>query len=236
MTTTGTTDPREAMAGGLSGHDGTTALWDELAGLGRADLVRRYRASVACFDDRVFELTDAQLDQAWAPEAGVGVWPIRVLLGHLADAELVWAQRIRRAAAEPGSVLSVWDEHAWIDAGMYGADPSGATSPNGVAAPVGAFVAAVYTLRQWVGEWLSGLNDDVWSRRVMHPERGPLGMAGLVTLNTWHVEHHGWYLNAKIVKLLGEREACEPAGCANPACACGASSSGGTPEPRGDAG
>ncbi|MEQ8850484.1 MAG: DinB family protein [Phycisphaerales bacterium] len=222
MTQTGT-------AGGLrlTGFDGTTGLWDQLVGLGTQDLVRRYRASVACFDDRVFELTDEQLDQAWASEAGVGVWPIRVLLGHLADAEVVFAHRIRRVAAEPGSVLGVWDEQAWVDAGLYGADPSGATSPNAAAAPVGAFVAAVYTLRQWVGEWLGGLHEGVWSRQVMHPERGPLGLRSIVALNTWHLEHHGWYLNAKIVKLLGEREACEPAGCANPACACG---------PKGDAG
>ncbi len=210
----------------LTGFDGTTGLWDQLAGLGAGDLVRRYRASVACFDDRVFELGDEPLDQAWAAEAGVGVWPIRVLLGHLADAELFQSWRIRRVVAEPGSVLTTWDEDSWINAGLYaGVDAPGGV--NTVPPPVGAFVASMYTSRQWVGEWLGALQPRVWDLAVLHPEWGSVTLRDLVVLSAWHLEHHAWYLNAKIVRLLGEREACEPSACANPACACG---------PKGDAG
>lgn len=204
------------------GHDGTTGLWDELMGLDHGAAVRRYRASVGCFDDRVFELDDGQLDQAWMPEAGVGRWAIRALLGHLADAEVVLSHRIRRAVAEPGSVVQEWDEIAWLDAGMYA--PPGAAPPgkgiNSAPPPIGAFVAAVYTMRQWVGEWLGSLHEGAWGLSVLHPTRGALSVRALVAYNTYHVEHHGWYLNAKVTKLLGPREACEPTDCANPACAC----------------
>lgn len=213
----------------FAGPDGSSALWDALAGLAVPDAVRRYRASVACFDDRVFELGDEQLDQAWATEAGVGRWPIRVLLGHLADAELFQAWRIRRAVAEPGAVLTTWDEGAWRDAGLYESaeGPSGEAALNATAPPIGAFVAAVYTSRQWIGEWLGGLRADAWERAVLHPEWGPVRVRELVAVSTLHLEHHAWYLNAKIVKLIGEREACEPSGCANPACACGPKGEGG---------
>lgn len=204
------------------GVDGTTGLFEHLLGLGRDGAVRRYRASVGCFDNRVFDLTDGQLDQAWVPDAGVGRWPIRALLGHLADAELVQSFRIRRAVAEPGSVTDGWDPDAWFDSGIYGTVgvAEGRAPVNGAPPPIGAFVAAVYTTRQWMGEWLGMLGEEAWGRSILHAKRGALSVRELVAMNTWHLEHHAWYLNAKVGRLLGEREGCEPASCENPACAC----------------
>ena len=210
------------------GRDGTTGLWDQIAATPTPELIRRFRFSVGHFDERVFELGDEQLDQAWLPEAGVGRWPVRVLLGHLADAELVLAHRIRRVVAEPGSVVAEWDEDAFIDAGLYappGAEDSGDSGDavNTVPPPPGAFVATIYTLRQWTGEWLSGLAPACWDRRVLHPTRGELSLTDMVRLTTWHVEHHAMFLNAKVERMLGPRpaEGCSPTGCARPGCACG---------------
>jgi hypothetical protein len=205
------------------GMDGTTGLWYHVRGTDRAELPRRYRFSVGHFDERVFELSDEQLDQAWMPEAGVGRWPIRVLLGHLADAEVVYTHRLRRAVAEPGAVLALWDEDAFIDAGLYAGGARDGGGPLRVPPPPGAFVASIYTLRQWTGEWLSSLTDQAWGRTVMHPQRGELSVRDLAHLNTWHVEHHAMFLNAKVERLLGPRpaESCTPSGCAKPGCGCG---------------
>lgn len=219
-------DTRNALASGLPGMDGTTALWDDIAAMSTGELVRRFRFSVGHFDPRVFEMGDEMLDRAWLPEAGVGRWPIRVLLGHLADAELVWAARVRKAVAEPGSVLTAWDEDAPIDAGLYAPpseDRDHPTSPNTTPPAIGAFVASLYTVRQWVGEWLGGLEDAAWDLRALHPERGELSVRTIVELMTWHVEHHAGFLNLKVEKLLGPRpveEACEPGGCGKHDCAC----------------
>lgn len=218
----GDTGVRAELVGQFVGVDGTTGLFEHLIGLDRDEAVRRYRASIACLDDRVFELDDEQLDQAWLPEAGVGRWPIRAVLGHLADAEMMQSQRIRRAVAEPGSVTGAWDPDAWFDSGIYGSagGPNGEAAVNGMPPPIGAFVAAIYTTRQWMGEWIGALGDEAWGRSVLHQTRGALTVRELVAMNTWHLEHHAWYVNAKVNKFLGERESCEPGSCGNPACAC----------------
>lgn len=210
-----------AHAAAVLGADGTTGLWDSIAGMDSRDLVRRYRYSVGHFDDRVFELSEEQLDTAFAPEAGVGRWPVRVLLGHLADAELVNAHRIRRAVAEPGAVLGLWDENAFIDAGLYHSPGGGGASLNGAPAPIGAFVGAIWTMRQWVGEWLGKLEAGAWHRTVMHPERGELSVRDLVVGNVWHLENHAYWLNLKAERFLGPRPSgCGPTGCGASGCAC----------------
>lgn len=166
---------------------------DAFLAMGVPQLLERYRIGVEHFDRRVFELTDEQLDMAWLPSAGVGRWPCRVLLGHLADAELVFVARMRQMVAEERPTFSVWDENAFIDAGIY----------NGPARPPGAFVAAIHTLRKWHGEWLGTLEPAAFERMALHPVRGPQSMKTVLTYDTWHLEHHAWYLNAKVARLKG---------------------------------
>lgn len=165
------------------------------------DVLARYRVGVERLDRRVFELSDAQLDTAFRPEAGVGRWPARVLLGHVADAEMVFVHRIRRAVGEDGPVFALWDENAFIDRGLYG------TPETGSKHPVGAYVATVHTLRLWTGPWLATLPASDWARQGMHPERGPMSVRTILNYATWHLEHHAWYLNAKVRRLLGETSA-----------------------------
>jgi hypothetical protein len=178
------------------------------------ELIARYRQGLSGFDPRLFELSDEQMDMAFLPDAGVGRWPIRVLVGHIADAELAYTHRMRRAAAEDNPVLSGWDIDAFIDAGLYADGRQ----------PVAGFVAVIHTLRRWTSEWLHTLSDDQWERRALHPERGPESIRHMLALATWHLEHHGRYLNAKICRLLGPAPAADPADSkgARPAGGCGA--------------
>lgn len=156
-----------------------------------AELLERFRIGVEAFDRRVLELSDEQLDMAWLPEAGVGRWPARILLGHLADAEVFFVGRMRRIVAEDGPVFEVWDENQFIDSNVYRDQP------------VAAFVAAIHTLRKWIGPWLAGLPPEAFQRRAMHPVRGEQTLRMVLAYDTWHLEHHAWYLNAKVARLLG---------------------------------
>lgn len=169
---------------------------DEVASLPVEGLIERYARGVENFDKRVFELTDAMLDTAFLPSAGVGRWPARVLLGHLADAELLLVHRMRRIAAEDGPVLAVWDEHAPIDAGLYG------TPETGARYPVGAFIAVIHSLRKWHAEWMGTLSDGQWERTGLHPERGAVTIRSIADYATWHLEHHAGFLRKKIDRLL----------------------------------
>ena len=170
---------------------------EEVGALSMVELIARYRLGVENFDRRVFELTDAQLDTPFRPESGVGLWPARVLLGHLADAEVPSVYRMRRVVAEERPVLEAWDEQAFIDAGMYGGVEGGAKSP------IGGFIATIHTLRQWSGEWLVTLADAAWSRSGLHTQAGEQSLRDLVDKAVWHLEHHAWYLNQKVALFLG---------------------------------
>ena len=179
------------------------ASWESFRSMPTGDLIDRFEVGVDRLDARVFEIGDDGLDRAWPAEAGVGPWPIRVLLGHLADAEVSFAHRMRRVVAEPGSEIAVWDEHAFIDAGLYGVVAmSGGAKP--VSPAIGGDVAAVHTMRRWLGPWLRSLPADAWQRSGLHAGRGPLSLTDLLAYDTWHLERHAWFCNLKVAKLLGE--------------------------------
>src|SRR4030095_4553806 len=50
-------------------------------------------------------------------------WAVCEVLGHLADAEIALAFRIRKVAAEPGQVLVAWDQDRWAEGGRYRRTP-----------------------------------------------------------------------------------------------------------------
>ncbi len=72
------------------------------------DIVTRLEASR---DEtlKYFDLNDEQLDRTYAP----GKWPVRFILHHLADAETILFDRIRRVLSEPRQVLWAFDQDAW---------------------------------------------------------------------------------------------------------------------------
>ena len=58
---------------------------------------------------RYFDLTGEQLNCTYGP----GKWSVRFLLHHLADAETVLNDRIRRVISEPRQVVWAFDQDAW---------------------------------------------------------------------------------------------------------------------------
>lgn len=189
----------------------------------RAEMVARHRFGIEGLDSRIFELDEEQLDRAFLSDVvtgsgvPVGKWPVRVLLGHLADAELLFVHRIRRTLAEDRPVLALWDEMAFVDSGIYGPEHS---------APIAGFVATVHTLRRWQSELLMPLTEAHWKRTAMHPEQGELSLSWIVAYSTWHLEHHARYLRAKVEHMLGPRlaepdVAAEAQGCCGGGGGCG---------------
>lgn len=188
---------------------------EELTELPIDALITRFRRGVENYAPRLFSMSDDLHDYGFAPhvhaEHQTGLWSIRTLLGHVTDAELVYAHRLRRAVAEESPVNPDWDEQAFLDAGLYQGPIEGTPSPLTTAPSIAGFLAVTHTLRQWTSEWLMGLNIDQWDRKLLHPVFGPMTLKGLVALQTWHLEHHARFLNNKIGQLLGPEEA--PSGC-----------------------
>ena len=68
---------------------------------------------------RYFDLGAEDLARTYAP----GKWPVRYILLHLADAETVLFDRIRRVLSEPRQVLWVFDQDAFAKGLDYSAVP-----------------------------------------------------------------------------------------------------------------
>ena len=169
----------------------------ELRALPVPELIARYRKATELVPRRVLDLTDEQLDTFFRPEASVGRWSVRVLLGHLADADLAESHRMRRTVAEDHPLISPWDENAFIDASLYGDSKGGADKP------VAGFIAVIHTLRLWTGQWLATLTPEQLQRAALHQEKGEVTVHDMLVVMTWHFEHHLRYLNLKLDKLLG---------------------------------
>lgn len=184
-----------------------TGTAKEIAALPIGEMLSRYRRGVGNYDPRVFSLSAEQLDMAFLPDANVGRWSVRMLLGHMADAEIVFVHRMRRAVAEERPLLAVWDENAFIDSGLYAIPRE--VQQGDPASLVGGFVAVLHTMRMWSFQWLSGLTPEQFNRVAMHPERGEQRVRDILSYAIWHVEHHSRFLQLKCDRMLGPVE--EPA-------------------------
>lgn len=98
-------------------------------------------------------------DELATPERE-GKWSAGQVLCHLADAELVYGYRARKAVAESGYRMTGYDQDAWARELRY-ADTDPALALEQIAA-----------LRGLNLRWLAGLTDEELERYGEHPERG----------------------------------------------------------------
>jgi hypothetical protein len=66
-----------------------------------------------------FDLSQEHLARCYAP----GKWPVRFILHHLADAETVLFDRVRRVISEPRQVIWAFDQDAWAKGLSYSQMP-----------------------------------------------------------------------------------------------------------------
>lgn len=68
---------------------------------------------------KYFDLPDTEMGKSYAP----GKWTVCQLLHHIADAESVLYDRIRRAISKPGQVVWGFDQDAWAEKLEYEDQP-----------------------------------------------------------------------------------------------------------------
>jgi len=120
------------------------------------------------------KLGDKGMERSYAP----GKWSARMILCHLADAELVFAFRLRQALAEPHHVIQPFDQDAWA---------SSYSSPSlSAKAALNAFSA----LRQWNISLLKNVPPAAFAKPVTHPERGSMTFKVLVETMAGHDLNH----------------------------------------------
>ena len=113
-----------------------------------------------------------RLGQAPAP----GKWSAREILCHLADCEIVFAYRLRQAAAEDHHVIQPFDQDKW--AASYAAY-------DGVAA-----LAVFSSLRNWNILFIKNVSPETMAKLVTHPERGEMTFKIVVETMAGHDINH----------------------------------------------
>ena len=121
-----------------------------------------------------FELSGEQLERSYAP----GKWPVRWLLHHLADAETVMYDRIRRTISEPRQVLWAFDQDKWASGLDYRQMPLELSRRIYEAVRGGV----IYQAR------LNYENNGL--REFVHSETGVRTLKDEFDKVAWHNEHH----------------------------------------------
>ena len=120
---------------------------------------------------------------------GPGAWSITELAAHLADSDLVMADRIKRVIAEENPTLQAYPENAWLD------------RLGSARLPVEDAAVLFAANRAWVVQILRGLDDAAFARTGTHTELGRQTLAEVVVKTVHHLDHHLKFLYAKRAKL-----------------------------------
>jgi len=128
-----------------------------------------------------------------ARRPGRGEWAVAEVLGHLADAEIALAFRIRKIAAEPREVLVAWDQDRWADNGGYRRTP-----PREALATFAA-------LRRSNLAYVGRLSTTQKAQHGRHPEYGRLTIPQLLAHWADHDLNHLEQIRAAHRRLAGRR-------------------------------
>jgi DinB superfamily len=113
-----------------------------------------------------------------AKNRGAGTWSVRWILHHLADAETVLYDRIRRTLAEPRPVLWAFDQDAWAKGLDYDGIPLSVSR--------GIFAAT----RDGVIHQARAHYERSGSREYVHSETGVRTLREEFDKVAWHNERH----------------------------------------------
>jgi len=114
-----------------------------------------------------------------------GKWSTLEVVCHLADFEIVGADRIKRVIAENEPTLLGGDEKAFAARLAYhqrDADEE---------------LLLIETIRSQVARILRTLKPEDFQRRGVHSEAGPLTLEAFVQRNTRHIPHHVRFIEEK---------------------------------------
>src|SRR5229473_1498349 len=107
-----------------------------------------------------------------------GKWSIRQIVAHVADSELVGAQRFRQVIAEDNPALGAYDQNAWAKNLDYARRlPKQA-------------LESFRRIRAENHELLKSLPEPAFERKGVHAERGPLSLRQLLDNYADHAESH----------------------------------------------
>jgi hypothetical protein len=117
-------------------------------------------------------------------------WPVAAYVSHVADNLRIWTERLRGIELGASPLVGEYDQDELARARNYARIP---------------LPAALWSLRLSVAEWLKAVDEASRLGSVMiHPERGELGLADVVTSTTHDAHHHLWDVR-RALEFAGHR-------------------------------
>jgi uncharacterized damage-inducible protein DinB len=117
--------------------------------------------------------------------ADAGKWSAQEVAVHLADAEVAFADRIKRIVAMDEPVLQAWDENRFTERLMY--DEQSAEDA----------AALVEVTRRQLSKLLKKLPDAAFARTGRHTERGRQTLTDVLKYAVEHLDHHVRFIHRK---------------------------------------
>ena len=150
-----------------------------------ATLLTEYAAGPDLLAPKVASLPDDVVDAVPVPDK----WSIRQVVCHVADFEIVAADRIRRILAEDNPTLLDGDPDLFVDALQYGHRD------------INSELNLISAVRVSVAQILSACDVEVFQRTGVHSAEGPMTLETLLERSVNHVPHHLTFINEKLAAL-----------------------------------
>jgi uncharacterized damage-inducible protein DinB len=148
-------------------------------------LIEQYSQGGQKLAKSIAGLTPAQMVAVPIP----GKWSTHQVVLHLCDAELAFADRIKRIIAMDNPVLLAWDENAFTDRLLYGKQSAEDA------------VQLVELTRRQITRVLRALPESAFARVGEHSSRGRQTLAEVVGFADRHLDHHLTFIGEKVAKL-----------------------------------
>lgn len=139
-----------------------------------ANLIERLKATARDLVSLTSGLSAAALQR----RPSLRDWSAAMVISHLADAELVYALRVKQVLVDDRPHFMPYDENAWVERFTR------------VEEDVKDALARWRLVREHTVRLLESLEDAEWRRAGVHSARGELSMRQLVTLLADHDRQH----------------------------------------------
>lgn len=166
----------------LLGPAGNVATWPTEF----QDLISKYDQGPHLLRESLVGLSSIQLRTPAPP----GTWSALQVVCHIADFELVYADRMKRVVAEDQPTL-------------FGGDPDVFAAKLGYAQRnLEEELDAIASVRRQASRFLKTLSPADFQRTGNHSEDGPLTLARLLERIAGHIPHHVQFIEGKRASLL----------------------------------
>ncbi len=119
-------------------------------------------------------LNEEQLDTPYRD----GGWTVRQVVNHIADSHMHAYLRMRKIVTEDHPTIQPYNQDVW------------AATPDAIAGPVEPSLVILMGLHARWASFLEQLPESAWTRTALHPERGEVTLASMLTTYAGHGTKH----------------------------------------------